>query len=92
MRTERERREYLITLYGTAAVKAGLGVALLVAAVQAFRVAQIHASGASIGLRLFLPLAFAAGGLLALRSGMRGVREAHEIREMPLLGDDEDDV
>lgn len=90
MRTERERREYLISAYSAAAVKLGLGVALLIAAVQAFRATQIHAGGVSLALRLFLPLAFTAGALFALRAGVRGLREAREIRDTPLLSDDDD--
>jgi len=91
MRTERERREYLVSMYAASAVKVGLAVALVVAAVQAFRVAQIHAPGASLGLRLFVPLAMAAGALVALRTGLRGIAEAREIRNTPLLADRDDD-
>ncbi|MDH4037362.1 MAG: hypothetical protein OEX18_04190 [Candidatus Krumholzibacteria bacterium] len=91
MRTERERREYLISMYASAAVKAGLAVALMVAAFQAFRAAQIHAAGASLGLRLFLPLALLAGALFALRAALRGVGEAREIRSTPLLDDGDDE-
>ncbi|HEX5132901.1 MAG TPA: hypothetical protein VFX92_10475 [Candidatus Krumholzibacteria bacterium] len=90
MRTERERREYLISMYATAAVKASLGVALLVAGIEAFRAVQTHASGLSLGLRLFMPLAFGAGASFAIRGGMRTFREAREIRDTPLLDDTDD--
>lgn len=90
LRTERERKEYLVSLYSAAAVKLGLGIALLIAGAQAFRAAQVHAPGVSLALRLFMPLAFAAGALFALRSGVRGLREARETRDTPLLGTDDD--
>ncbi len=91
MRTERERREYVLSLLANAAVKTGLAIALVVAAVQAYRATTTHAAGVSLALRLFMPLAFAAGGLLALRSGIRAFRDANEIRAAPLIKDDEDD-
>jgi hypothetical protein len=91
MRTERERKEYLISMYAAAAVKFGLAVALAVAAAQAFRAAQIHAPGVSLALRLFLPAMLLVGALFALRSGMRGLGEAREIRDTPLLTDPDDD-
>lgn len=90
MRTERERKEHLISLYSTSAVKLGLAVALLLAAAQAFRAAQTHAAGVSLALRLFMPVAFAAGAIMALRSGIRGLAEAREIRAAPLADPDED--
>lgn len=92
MRTEREKREHLISLYAAVAVKLGLCAALVVAAVQAFRAAQIHAAGVSAALRLFLPLALVAGALVALRAGLHGLREAREIRDTPLLSGDDDDA
>jgi hypothetical protein len=91
MRTERERREYVISQYFSAAVRVGLGVALLIAALQAYRAAQIHAPGVSLALRLFIPFAFGAGGFLALRTGVRGFREARELLHTPLLDPTEDD-
>jgi ABC-type nickel/cobalt efflux system permease component RcnA len=91
MRTERERREHLIAVYAAAAVKVSLAVALLIAAVQAYRVAQIHAAGASPVMRLVLPLAMLAGGLFSLRAGFRGLREAREIRDTPLATDADDE-
>ena len=91
MRTEREKREHVISALVSAAVKLALCVALVVAATQAFRAAEIHAPGASLGLRLFLPLALVAGAALALRSGLRGLREARELHETPLIDPDQDE-
>ena len=91
MRTEREKREHLVSVYMASAVKVALFIALAVASFNAFRAAQIHASGTSLALRLFMPLALLAGGLIALRSGIRGFRDAEEVRRTPILGPDEDE-
>ena len=91
LRTEREKREHLISVYMASSVKLALFVALALASVQAFRAAQIHASATSLALRLFMPLVLLAGGLIALRSGIRGLRDAEEVRQTPILGPDEDD-
>ena len=73
-------------------VKAALGVALLLAGLHAFRAAQTHASGVSVALKLFMPVAFAAGALFAIRAGVQSFREAREIMATPLVRDaDEDD-
>jgi hypothetical protein len=91
LRTERERREYVISLYGTAVVKTALGIALLMAGLHAFRAAETHAAGVSVALRLFMPLAFAAGALFAIRAGVQSFREGREIMTTPLVRDDDDD-
>jgi len=91
MRTEREKREYLLSAYMASGVKLALFVALGLASFNAFRAAQIHASATSLALRLFMPLALLAGGLIALRSGIRGLRDAEEVRRTPILGPDEDE-
>lgn len=90
MRTERERREHIIALATSATVKCALGIALIVAAVQSFRAVQSHAPGVPMSLRLFMPVIFAGGGLIAIRNGIKGFFQVREIRMLP-LGDDEDD-
>ncbi len=90
MRTARERREYVIAHATTAAVKIALTIALAVAAVQAFRAIQIHASGVSVATRLVLPLALLAGAAFALRGGLKSLAEARETHATPLEPDDDD--
>lgn len=91
MRTEREKREYVIALYAAAGVKLALFAALVAAAVQAFRAAHIHAAEASPVLRYFLPLVLLAGGVVALRGGVMGMREARSIAAAPVPGPDDSD-
>ncbi len=90
MRTERERREHVIALAFGAAVRCALGVALVVAAIQAFRAVQTHAPGVSVSLRLFIPVLFVIGGAFSIRSGIKGFRDAREMRSLPLEGLDDE--
>lgn len=91
MRTERERREHAISGYASAAVRLGLGVALFLAAAQAFRAIQTHAGETSLALRLVLPVLFSIAGLAALRSGWRFVTQTRALLAEPLATDDDED-
>ncbi|MDH3197866.1 MAG: hypothetical protein OEO21_06470 [Candidatus Krumholzibacteria bacterium] len=74
-----KRQEYAATVYTMAAVKGMLAIVLAVAAVQAFRAVDVHAADLPLPIKLALPVALAAGGLLSLRACVRNFQEGREI-------------
>lgn len=80
MRTgSRQRQEYAASVYAMAIVQAGLAVALIVAAIQAYNAVAAHKTDASITLKFVLPVVFVAGALLSLRASFRNIQAARAI-------------
>jgi hypothetical protein len=82
-RSHREHREYATSLTVTGAVQVALALSLLAAGFFAWRAIEVHARTIETPLRLGLPLTFAFGAWITLRSGIRNLRLAREVRSQP---------
>jgi ABC-type nickel/cobalt efflux system permease component RcnA len=67
-------------LYVTGIIQTALAVALLVAALAAFRAVQAHAQDVEATLRYALPGMFVFGALVTARSALRNLRMAQRER------------
>jgi hypothetical protein len=84
VRSENERREYATSLTVTGLVQVALALTLLAAGFFAWRAIEAHARTIESPLRLGLPLTFALGAWITLRSGIRNLRLAKEVRLQPI--------
>jgi hypothetical protein len=74
VRARTSRREVLASQYSIAVVQAALGIALLVASYESFRVFRLRGPSLPFLAKYSLSFLFLLGGIFSLRSGLRRFR------------------
>jgi len=84
VRSERERREHLLSLGLIAAIQLAIAVSLAISAAQTYRMWRQGVPYLPVEVQRAVPAALALGALIAFLSGLRTYRGVRAVRKMPV--------